>query len=97
MWLNLIQRAAWHRIEGSNDKYTIAIDTIIRTLLKNDRIPIKKRKEELFSKANYGLEERLARYDDLLEAIVDKLEDSGYLTKDFVLEATTVQLEPDED
>ena len=97
MWLNLIQRAAWHRMEGDNDKYTLAIDTIIRTLLKSDREHIKKLKKGLFSRPKYGIDERLGLYDDLLEGIVDKLEDSGYLTKDFVLDATTVRLEPDED
>lgn len=64
----------------------MAVDSLIRTLLKNEREHIKKLKKELLSKPNYGLEEKLRIYDDLLESIVDILEDSGYLTKEFIIE-----------
>ena len=97
MWVHLLQRASIQRIEGYNDKYIVAVDAIVRSLLKDEREPIKKLKGELMSEVSYGFDDKLAVYDRLYEAIVDKLEDSGFLTKDFVISATTVQLEPDEE
>jgi hypothetical protein len=71
-----------------------AIDTIISTLLKEDREPIKKLKQELLSKTDFGLEAKLAVYSIVLEAIVDQLEDSGYLTREFIINTGQVGLEP---
>lgn len=92
MWLQLIQKATIHRIEGNNSKYIVAVDALVRTLLKNERDPIKKLKTELVSKATYGLDRELDVYDALLEATVDILESSGYLTRDFVIETFTGEI-----
>ena len=87
-------RATIHRIDSKNDAYITSIDALMRTLLKKERGPVLKRRKELLSKASYGLDEKLAAYDELLVCIIDTLEDSGFLTKDLLME--TYRLDPDE-
>jgi len=87
-------RATIHRIEGKNDAYIISIDALTRTLLKNERETVLKRRKELFAAPSYGLDEKLASYDSLLECIIDTLEDSGFLTKDLLFE--TYRMDPNE-
>lgn len=94
-WLLLIQKAAWYRAEGHNEKYIVAVDTLMIILLKKERDTIKSLKKKLLETAEWGMRGKLAVYDSLLEGIVDVLEDGGWLTKDFVMESTHVQLEPD--
>jgi hypothetical protein len=54
-------------------------------LLKKDRDHIKIIKKGLFPGTKYGLDEKLEVYDQIFEAIVDRLEDSGFLTREFFI------------
>lgn len=92
MWFQLIFKATSYRMEERNSQYVVAVDSLIRTLLKNERDPIKELKKGLLDKANYGFDELLGVYDELLENIVDILEDNGYLTKQFVIETFTGEI-----
>lgn len=92
MWMDLIYRATLHRIEGHNTAYMVAVDGLIRTMLKSDREVVKERKKSLTLEVNYGLDEKMAIYDELLECVVDTLEDSGYLTKQFVIETFDAEI-----
>lgn len=87
-------KASHYRAVNKTEDYINCVDTLIITLLKNEREPVKELKKELFSKENYGMSRNMAIYDQLFEYIVDILEESGYLTKEFIIEATTVELEP---
>ena len=93
MWFQLIFKATSYRMEERNNQYVVAVDSLIRTLLKNERDPIKERRKELLDKANYGFDAILGIYDELLEDIVDILEDNGYLTKQFVIETFTGEID----
>ena len=88
-------KAAHYRAVNKTEDYINCVDTLIITLLKNEREPVKKLKKTLISKKKYGLQQNMGLYDELLEYIVDILEDAGYLTKEFIVEATTVELEPE--
>jgi hypothetical protein len=94
MWSNLIFKATTHRIEGDNSKYITAVDAITRTLLKKDRETVKKAKSALGRGLGYGLDNKLELYDGILESIVDTLEDSGYLSKEFILETFNSEVTP---
>lgn len=85
------------RIEGNHPQYIVAVDSLIRTLLKSERTPIKELKSRLLNNTTYGLDRILDVYDQLLEAIVDILEDTGYLTRDFVIDAFTSEIPGVED
>lgn len=94
IWLQIIQRASFHRIEGNHRQYIDAINTLITNLLSAERKPIKKLKDSLLKGTNYGLDEQLEAYYQIHEAIVDLLEKRGYLTKELTIIASTVELEP---
>ena len=89
-------KAAHYRAVNKTEDYINCVDTLIITLLKKEREPVKELKKSLFSKDNYGISRNRGIYDQLFEYIVDILEEAGYLTKEFIIEATTVELEPED-
>lgn len=85
MWQQLLFKASNLRIDNRNEEYIVAVDTITRSLLKKDRDHIKNIKKGLLPETKYGLDEKLDSYDQIFEAIVDRLEESGFLTREFFI------------
>lgn len=79
-------KATTFRANGREQDYINTINALIVSLLKKERDPVKELKNRLLAKDKFGISDDMRLYDELLEGIIDILEDSGYLTKDFIIQ-----------
>lgn len=75
-----------HKSDGESQRYIATVDSLILSLLKNEREPILESKRAVLSKGEFGLDQKVEAYDGIFIQIIDSLEAEGYLTRDFIIE-----------